>query len=68
MRLHIRRFAAFAAPDGRSWVATSFLAGAEPSVAPGAHRATWDTKADGATNVVAAGVVATVELVLPSAP
>ena len=58
----------FAAPDGRSWVATNFLAGAEPSVEPGRHRATWDTKADGATNVVAAGVAATVELVLPSAP
>ena len=58
----------FAAPDGRSWVATNFLAGAEPSVEPGRHRATWDTKADGATNVVAAGVAATVELLLPSAP
>ena len=53
----------FAAPDGRSWVATNFLAGAEPSVEPGRHRATWDTKADGATNVVADGVVATVALV-----
>ena len=53
----------FAAPDGRSWVATNFLAGAEPSVEPGRHRATWDTKADGVTNAVADGVVATVELV-----
>ena len=58
----------FAAPDGRSWVATNFLAGAEPSVEPGRHRATWDTKADGATNVVTDDVVATVDLVLPSAP
>ena len=53
----------FAASDRRSWVATNFLAGAEPSAAPGAHRATWDTTADDATNVVAAEVVATVELV-----
>ena len=45
------------------WVATNFLAGAEPSAAPGLHRATWDTAADGATNVVAAEVTATVELV-----
>ena len=50
----------FAASDGRSWVATNFLAGAEPSVEPGPHRATWDTAADGVTNVVAANVVATV--------
>jgi hypothetical protein len=48
---------------GRSWVATNFLAGAEPSAEPGPHRATWDTKADGATNVVAEAVTATVELV-----
>ena len=53
----------FAASDGRSWVATNFLAGAEPSAAPGRHRATWDTAADGATNIVAEAVVATVELV-----
>ena len=58
----------FAAPDGRSWVATKFLPGAEPSVEPGRHRATWDTKADGATNVVADGVVATVELVRQPPP
>ncbi len=50
----------FAASDGRSWVATNFLAGAEPSAEPGFHRATWDTAADGATNVVVAEVVATV--------
>ena len=50
----------FAASDGRSWTATNFLAGAEPSVKPGPHRATWDTVADGVTNVVAANVVATV--------
>ena len=53
----------FAASDGRSWVATNFLAGAEPSAEPGFHRATWDAPADGATNVVAPNVVATVELV-----
>ncbi len=53
----------FAASDGRSWVATNFLPGAEASAEPGFHRATWDTKADGATNVVAAEVVATVELI-----
>jgi hypothetical protein len=51
------------AAGGRSWTATNFLAGAAPSVEPGAHRATWDTAADGAPNVVARGVVATVELV-----
>ena len=56
----------FAASDGRSWVASNFLAGAEPSAGPGFHRATWDTKADGATNVVAANVVATVALVRPA--
>ena len=49
--------------EGRAWVATNFLAGAEPSAEPGFHRATWDTAADGATNVVAAKVTATVELV-----
>jgi hypothetical protein len=48
---------------GRSWVATNFLAGAEPSAEPGFHRATWDTAADGVTNVVAAKVTATIELV-----
>jgi len=51
---------------GRSWVASNFLAGAEPSAEPGFHRATWDTAADGATNVVAANVVATVALVRPA--
>jgi len=56
----------FAASDGRSWIASNFLAGAEPSAEPGFHRATWDTKADGATNVVAANVVATVALVRPA--
>ena len=57
-----------AASDGRSWSASNFLAGAEPSAEPGRHRATWDTTAAGATNNVTAGVAATVELVLPSAP
>ena len=52
--------------EGRAWVASNFLAGAEPSAEPGFHRATWDTKADGATNVVAANVVATVALVRPA--
>ena len=52
----------FTASDGRIWVATNFLAGAEPSAAPGAHRATWDTNAAGVTNVVAEHVTATVEL------
>ncbi len=55
----------FAAPDGRTWNAPTFLDGAEPSAAPGFHRVTWDTKADGVTNVVTSGVVATVELVQP---
>ena len=47
---------------GRIWVASNFLAGAEPSVEPGLHRATWDTAADGVTGVVAE-VKATVNLV-----
>ena len=58
----------FAASDGRSWIASNFLAGAEPSAEPGAHRATWDTAADGATNVVAGSVAATVELLQTPAP
>jgi hypothetical protein len=53
----------FAASDGRSWVATNFLVGAEPWATPGPHRATWNTAADGAANVVAEEVVATVTLV-----
>ncbi len=53
----------FAASDGRPWVATNFLAGAKPSAEPGPHRATWDTASDGVANIVAAEVVATVELV-----
>jgi hypothetical protein len=36
--------------------------GFEPSAEPGHHRATWDTKADGATNIVAK-VKAVVKLV-----
>ena len=48
---------------GRSWVASNFLAGAKPSAEPGEHRATWDARADGAADVVAAEVVATVSLV-----
>ena len=58
----------FAAPDGRTWTASTFLDGAEPSAEPGFHRATWDTAADGATNVVAESVTAKVELVRPPAP
>jgi hypothetical protein len=49
--------------EGRPRVATRFLAGTEPSAVPGRHRATWDAKADGATNVIAEAVTATVELV-----
>ena len=48
---------------GRTWVATNFLADAEPSAEPGEHRATWDARADGAADVLAAEVVATVSLV-----
>ena len=55
----------FAASDGRSWTATNFLAGAEPSTAPGPHRATWDAAADAGAGVVASNVVATVALVRP---
>ena len=51
---------------GRTWAATNFLAGAEPSAAPGWHRATWDMAADVAADVVASNVVATVSLVWPS--
>ena len=47
---------------GRHWTATNFLAGAEPTLRPGPNRATWDTKAQGVTNVVAAEVTAKVEL------
>lgn len=46
----------------RHWVATNFLAGAEPTLNPGRNRATWDTKADGVTNAVAE-VQTTVNLV-----
>ncbi len=53
----------FAASDGRSWTATNFLAGAEPTLNQGRNRATWDTNAAGVTNVVAAEVTAKVELV-----
>ena len=42
----------------RVWVATNFVAGAEPTLKLGRNRATWDTKADGVTNVVAAAVEA----------
>ena len=47
---------------GRTWTAKTFLTGAEPSTERGAHRATWDAKADGAADVVADVTVA-VELV-----
>ena len=46
----------------RSWTATKFLAGFEPSAEPGHHRATWDSTSDGATNSVAE-VKAVVKLV-----
>ena len=45
----------------RHWVATNFLAGAEPTLNRGHNRATWDAKAAGATNVVTE-VQATVKL------
>ena len=48
--------------QNRHWVATNFLAGAEPALNKGHNRATWDTKADGVKNIVA-DVVATVKLV-----
>ena len=51
--------------EGRTWGATNFLGNARPTADPGPHRATWDTKAAGVTNVVAANVVATVSLVDP---
>ena len=47
----------------RHWVATNFLAGAEPTLNRGRNRATWDTKKDGVTNVVAEAVQTTVKLV-----
>ena len=46
---------------GRHWAATNFLAGAAPKLNPGRNRATWDTTADGATNITAE-VKATVKL------
>ena len=51
--------------EGRTWVATKFLAGAKPSAKSGRNRATWDAAADGAADVVASNVVATVTLVGP---
>ena len=48
---------------GRTWVASNFIAGAEPTLNQGRNRATWDTNAAGVTNVVAAEVTAKVELV-----
>ena len=48
---------------GRTWVASNFIAGAEPTLNQGRNRATWDMKAAGVTNVVAAEVIAKVELV-----
>jgi hypothetical protein len=48
---------------GRTWVATNFLGNVGPTLNPGRNRATWDAKADGATNVIAEAVTATVELV-----
>ncbi len=50
------------AEGGRSWQVTNFLAGAEPSVEVGFHRATWDTTAAGLADVVASNAVATVSL------
>ena len=48
--------------ESRTWTATKFAVGFEPSAEPGHHRATWDTKADDATNIVAK-VKAVVKLV-----
>ena len=48
--------------ESRTWTATKFVEGFAPSAEPGHHRATWDTKADGATNIVAK-VKAVVKLV-----
>jgi len=49
--------------ESRTWTATKFVEGFGPSAEPGHHRATWDTKADGATNIVAK-VKAVVKLVV----
>ena len=39
--------------EERSWPATKFLAGFEPSAEPGHHRATWNATAEDATNIEA---------------
>ena len=44
------------------WTATKFFADVEPTLNPGLNRATWDAKAEGATDLVAT-VVATMRLV-----
>ena len=44
------------------WTATKFFADVEPTLNPGLNRATWDSKAEGATDLVAT-VVATMRLV-----
>ena len=48
--------------ENRRWVATKFLDNANRIASVGRHRLTWDTKAQGVTNVVAAKVVAAVSL------
>lgn len=54
--------------DGRSWVASTFLAGAEPSAEPGPHRATWNAAADAGAGVMASNAIATVSLVRAPEP
>ena len=58
----------FTDSDGRSWVASTFLAGAEPSAEPGPHRATWNTAADAGAGVMASNAIATVSLVRAPEP
>ena len=58
----------FTDSDGRSWVASTFLAGAEPSAEPGPHRATWNAAADAGAGVMASNAIATVSLVRAPEP
>ena len=56
------------AADGRSWTATNFLAGTEPTLTIGKHRVTWDTAAAGLADVVTSNAVAMVKLVKSVSP
>ncbi len=58
----------FTDSDGRSWVASTFLAGAEPWAEPGPHRATWNAAADAGAGVMASNAIATVSLVRAPEP